>query len=124
MTAIYELIGGEPALITVVDDLYERILADPELVGFFTGTNLARLKGHQVEFFSTALGGPGPYTGAPMDQVHRGRGITLEHFTLVAGHLDAALRGAGVPDELVTQIMSAVAPLADDIVSGSVERSA
>jgi hemoglobin len=59
-----------------------------------------------------------------MDQVHRGRGITLEHFTLVAGHLDAALRGAGVPDELVTQIMSAVAPLADDIVSGSVERSA
>jgi len=118
MATIYESIGGEPALTTVVDDLYDRILADPQLAGFFTGTNLSRLKGRQVEFFSAALGGPGPYTGAPMDQVHRGRGITMEHFNLVAGHLDAALRAAGVPDDIVTQIIGAVAPLAGDIVSG------
>jgi hemoglobin len=124
MATIYELIGGEPALVAVVDDLYERILDDSRLAGFFTGTNLARLKGRQVEFFSAALGGPGPYQGAAMDQVHRGRGITMEHFSLVAGHLDAALRDAGVPDELVTEIMSAVAPLARDIVSGPVQQTA
>jgi hypothetical protein len=33
-------------------------------------------------------------------------------------HLDAALRAAGVPGEIVDQIIGAVAPLADDIVSG------
>ena len=44
-----------------------------------------RLKGKQVEFFAAALGGPEPYTGAPMKQVHQGRGITMLHFNLVAG---------------------------------------
>ncbi|MCP2170406.1 group I truncated hemoglobin [Goodfellowiella coeruleoviolacea] len=117
MTSIYESIGGQPALETVVDDLYVRILADPELVGFFTGVNLARLKGRQVEFFSAALGGPEPYRGASMRDVHRGRGIQQRHFELVAGHLVAALTSAGVPETTVSAIIALVAPLAGDIVT-------
>ncbi len=58
---------------------------------------MARLKGKQVEFFAAALGGPEPYSGAPMRQVHQGRGITMHHFTSVADDLAASLRGAGVP---------------------------
>ena len=42
----------------VVNDFYGRVLADEELAGFFSGTNMARLKGRQVEFFAAALGGP------------------------------------------------------------------
>lgn len=38
---------------------------------------MARLKGKQVEFFAAALGGPVAYSGAPMRQVHQGRGITM-----------------------------------------------
>ncbi|MEG8177914.1 group 1 truncated hemoglobin [Nocardia terpenica] len=115
---IYDAIGGQPALESVVEDFYVRVLADEQLAGFFTGTNMSRLKGRQVEFFAAALGGPEPYTGAPMKQVHQGRGITLDHFNLVAGHLTAALLAAGVPAETVTQIIATVAPLADDIASG------
>jgi hemoglobin len=117
MTTIYEQIGGAEALETVVDDFYDRVLADEELAGFFSGTNMARLKGKQVEFFAAALGGPDPYTGAPMRQVHQGRGITLHHFNLVAGHLTESLSVAGVPDGTVEQIIAAVAPLADDIAT-------
>jgi truncated hemoglobin YjbI len=51
-TNIYDSIGGEPALAAVVDDLYQRVTADPELAGFFAGTNMAKLKGRQVEFFA------------------------------------------------------------------------
>jgi len=51
------------------------VLRDAELGGFFGGTNMARLKGKQVEFFAAALDGPTPYTGASMRQVHQGRGI-------------------------------------------------
>jgi hemoglobin len=101
----------------VVADFYDRVLADDELAGFFTGTNVERLKGKQVEFFAAALGGPDPYTGAPMRQVHQGRGITVHHFNLVAGHLTATLSAAGVPDEIVGQIIGAVAPLADEIAT-------
>lgn len=114
---IYEQIGGHEALETVVEDFYVRVLADDELEGFFTGTNMSRLKGRQVEFFAAALGGPEPYTGAPMKQVHQGRGIMMKHFNLVAGHLTDSLKAAGVPDGTVTQIIGAIAPLAPEIAS-------
>lgn len=115
--SIYEQIGGREALETVVDDFYVRVLADEAASPFFTGTNMSRMKGRQVEFFAAALGGPDPYRGASMKQVHRGRGITRYHFDLVVGHLTAALTAAGVPSELVAQITAAVSPLADDIAS-------
>ncbi|QBI56516.1 group I truncated hemoglobin [Streptomonospora litoralis] len=117
--SIYERIGGHDALTVVVDDLYVRIMDDPKLAGFFTGTNLAKLKGRQVEFFSAALGGPDVYDGGPMGAVHRGRGIEQAHFDLVAAHLIDALKAAGVPGETVDEIVGVVAPLSDDIVGGS-----
>ncbi|UGT61653.1 group I truncated hemoglobin [Nocardia asteroides] len=115
---IFDRIGGYEALEAVVADFYIRVLADDRLAGFFTGVNLNRLRGRQVEFFATALGGPDPYTGAPMKQVHQGRGITLAHFGLVAGYLADALTDAGVSRELTEEIIAAVAPLAGDITSG------
>ena len=58
MSTIYAQIGGAEALEAVVEDFYDRVLRDAELAGFFSGTNTARLKGKQVEFFAAALGGP------------------------------------------------------------------
>ncbi len=117
MATNYEQLGGGEALESVVEDFYDRVLDDAELAGFFTGTNMSRLKGKQVEFFAAALGGPGPYTGAPMRQVHQRRGITPHHFALVAGHLSDSLRAAGVPARIVDEIIAVVAPLADDIAT-------
>lgn len=94
---IYDRIGGHEAIEVVVGDFYVHVLADDQLSGFFTGTDMNRRKGKQVEFFAAALCGPEPYTGAPMEQVHQGRGIAIHHFTLVA---------------------SAIAPLAPEIASG------
>lgn len=116
--SIYDKIGGHEAIEVVVEDFYVRVLADDELAGFFAGTNMSRLKGKQAEFFAAALGGPEPYTGAPMKQVHQGRGITMHHFSLVAGHLGDALSAAGVPSPTVTEILGLIAPLAADVASG------
>jgi hemoglobin len=119
-SSLYEIVGGEAALSLLVDDFYDRVLADPELRGFFVGTNMTRLKGRQVEFFAAALGGPVPYAGASLRDAHQGRGIEQKHFDLVAGHLVAALRAAGVPPDVVDQIAAAVSPLASQIVSSGV----
>jgi hemoglobin len=116
--SIYDKIGGYEAIEAVVEDFYVRVLADHQLAGFFAGTILNRRKGKQAEFLAAALGGPEPYTGAPMKQVHQGRGITMHHFNLVAGHLGDALTAAGARSETVTEILSAIAPLAPDIASG------
>ena len=119
MASIYEQIGGQDALITVVDDFYQRVLADPQLAGFFTGSNMSRLKGKQVEFFAAALGGPDEYSGLSIRDAHLGRGIKQVHFDLVAKYLSEALAGAGVPDATVETIIGVVATLSDDIVSSA-----
>jgi len=113
----YESIGGEPALVTVVDDFYERVLGDPQLAPFFAGANMPRLKGRQVEFFAAALGGPDAYQGASMRRVHVGRGIGQADFDKVAFHLAGALAAAGVPAETIAQIAETITPLANEIVS-------
>jgi hemoglobin len=124
-TAVYDKIGGHDGLEVVVEDLYARVLADDQLSGFFTGANMSRLKSQQVEFFAAALGGPEPYTGAPMKQAHQGRGITMHHFSLMAGHLGDALAAAGVGPATVTEILITVlAPLAPDIASGETKAAA
>jgi len=115
--SIYDKIGGESALVTVVDDFYERVFADAQLAGFFAGTNMARLKGRQIAFFAQALGGPDLYDGASMRDAHAGRGIAQRDFDKVALYLAESLRDARVPAELVSKIISAIAPLAHDIVS-------
>ena len=115
--SIYESIGGESALVVVVDDFYARVLADPQLAGFFAGANMPKLKGRQVEFFAAALGGPDVYQGGGMRKVHAGRGISQADFDKVAFHLTTALTAAGVPAETILAIAEAITPLADDIVS-------
>jgi len=115
--SIFDAIGGYEAIEIVVEDFYIRVLADDQLSGFFAGSNMNRLKGKQIEFFAAALGGPEPYTGAGMKQVHQGRGIMMSHFALVAGHLTDALFAAGVPQTTIDVIIGAIAPLAADIAS-------
>jgi hemoglobin len=115
--SIYEAIGGEPALVAVVDDFYDRVVGDPQLNSFFAGVNMPKLKGRQVEFFAAALGGPDVYDGPSMRDAHIGRGITQADFDKVAYHLTDALAAARVPAETIGQIAAAVTPLADEIVS-------
>jgi hemoglobin len=115
--SIYEAIGGEPALVAVVDDFYVRVLADPQLMGFFAGANMPKLKGRQVEFFAAALGGPDVYRGPSMREAHLGRGIGQADFDKVACHLTAALAAAGVPARTIARIAAAITPLSDDIVA-------
>jgi hemoglobin len=115
--SLYDAIGGEAALVAVVEDFYLRVSVDPQLSGFFAGVNMVKLKTRAVEFLTTALGGPGVYRGKSMRKVHAGRHISQADFDKIAFHLTLALAAAGVPAGTVVRITDAITPLADDIVS-------
>jgi hemoglobin len=115
--SLYEKIGGHDALEVVVEDFYCRVLDDDHLSSFYAGANMKRVKAKQVEFLTSVLGGPGPYTGRSMRQAHEGRGITMHHFAMVAAHLADSLCAAGLHPDTITEILHAVAPLAGEIAS-------
>ncbi len=118
---LYAQIGGHDALEVVVEDFYCRVLDDDQLAAFYAGSDMKCVKARQVAFLSAVLGGPEPYTGRSMRQVHEGRGITMHHFAMVAAHLADSLCAAGLHPDTITAILHAIAPLAGDIASEDIK---
>jgi hemoglobin len=81
--AVYDDIGGAPAVRAALNAFYSRVLADETLAPFFLGVDIERLKRVQQEFFATALGGPNAYSGRSLRDAHgrtRRRGLNGEAF--------------------------------------------
>ncbi|MEN3314648.1 MAG: hemoglobin [Acidimicrobiaceae bacterium] len=117
---IYEELGGAPAVAAVVEAFYERLLADPDLSGYFAGKDLTRLKAHQRALVTVALGGGSEtYTGRLMGPAHEGLEITDGAFDAVLDHLAAALDGAGAPTTTVAKVMAILEPLRSDVVQAA-----
>jgi len=123
-TTHYDRIGGEGAVRAAVDRFYERVLADPELNGFFKGVSMSRLKSHQFAFLSQALGGPKQYSGASMRDAHQRLAIEQQHFDGVAVHLVETLRELGVSEEIIATVGGALTPLSDQIVNTPARKAA
>ena len=114
--SVYAEIGGEAAIETIVEDFYDRVLADNRLVGFFEGMDMNELRTHQVQFISSVAGGPVEYTGDEMRAAHRHLDISEEDFDAVGTYLEQALRENGVDEENIEAIMSEVVALKDPIL--------
>lgn len=118
-STIYDEIGGEPALTAVVDAFYERLVADPDLMSYFDGRDMRRLKAHQRALVTVALGGTEEYTGRMMQPAHAGMAITHEAFDKVLEHLEAVLLGAGVAPVTAAKVLAILQPLRTDVVESS-----
>lgn len=112
----YDAVGGGPAVRVVVDDFYRRVLADPNLVGYFNGVDMAHVKRHQAALVSQVMGGPVVYEGRALREAHARLGVTDEAFDRVAVHLHGALSDAGAPGPIVDRTIEAVAATRGDIV--------
>lgn len=112
---LFERVGGEQVIAKLINQFYDRVVADPELKPFFTDTSMDKLRRMQREFFSAALDGPITYTGKPLSHIHHGRGITKHHFALYAGHLLETLQGLEIDDQDVQDIISRINTYADEI---------
>jgi len=113
---VYQEIGGREAVEAVVDDFYDRVLADERLVEYFEGMDMGELRSHQVQFISAVVGGPVDYDGRDMRAAHDHLDIDEEDFDAVGEYLEGALRDNGVADENVEAIMSEVAALKDPVI--------
>lgn len=121
--SIYDDIGGAAAVSAAVDDFYERVLADPALAPYFTGTDVKRLKAHQRSFIAAAIGGPEPYLGRNMAEAHAKLAIDPADFDRVVGHLVTTLDGLGVPAPTIGVIGEALAPLKEQIAPSPESRA-
>lgn len=114
---LYERLGGQEAITTVVDEFYDRVLADEELEQYFEHIDTDDLRDHQKDFISYVTGGYDDYEGPSMYRAHAHLDITDEAFDRVADHLDASLRACNVSENDRKELLAEVASLKDEIVT-------
>ncbi|GAA2897688.1 group 1 truncated hemoglobin [Streptomyces mexicanus] len=115
--SLYDQLGGEPAIATVVDLFYDKVLGDPALAAYFTGVDLDRLKHHQRRFIAQALGAARPYTGRSLRKAHEHLSVTEEAFGRVVEHLAASLAEAGADESAIGTVAQLLTPLREHIVT-------
>ena len=115
----YEKIGGGRAVSAVVGDFYDRVLADPALAPFFEDADMGPLRRHQTLLVSQVLGGPALYEGRELAEAHNGLDIGRGDFQAVVMHLVEALAYAGVPEDIVGRVVSALAAHEKDVVTAA-----
>ena len=116
---LFARLGGATAIANIVKDMYARVLADDELAHFFKDVDMDRLHRMQLEFITSALGGPVSYSGAELQQIHKGRGIQPHHFSKFVGHLADAMQDHSVSAADIDDMLGRMAMFRDKVVGGS-----
>lgn len=115
--SLYDRLGGQPAVVAVVDDFVANVAADKRVNRFFRKTNIANLKTRLVEQICQGTGGPCTYGGRSMKEVHKGMGITDAQFNYVVEDLQKTLNKFNVPAQEQGELMAILGPMRADIVT-------
>ena len=113
--SLFERIGGSEAIDSMVNEFYQRVMADKQLEPFFKHTDIDKLVAMQREFFTAALGGPLPYTGLPLYLAHQNKRIERKHFAAFVDHLLSTLKDKGVKEDEIGDIIARVNTYITDI---------
>jgi hemoglobin len=114
--ALYDRLGGKPAIQAVVDDFIGNVAADRRINQRFAGTNIPRLKTMLVDQICEASGGPCKYTGKNMIESHRGMNISDGEFNALVEDLAKSLDKFKVPAQEKNELLTALGGMKKDIV--------
>jgi hemoglobin len=113
---LYERLGGQPAIVAVVDDFVANIGADPRINGFFAKADPVRIKRLLVEQICAGTGGPCVYTGRSMQEAHHGMGVTDAAFNALVEDLVKTLNKFNVPQPEQQELLGVLGPMKAQIV--------
>jgi len=114
---LYDRLGGHDAIRAVVDDFYDRLIADPELGSFFDDADLEQLRRTQTDFLCEASGGPEIYVGPSVREAHLDVAFEPEHIKRAVELLYESLDEFDVGGEDADAVVGAVAQYEADLLA-------
>jgi hemoglobin len=118
--SLYKRLGGYDAIAAVTDDFIARLATDPQTSKFFLGfsdDSKKRIRQHVVDFLCQATGGPCIYLGRDMKTAHAGSRISDADWDAGIRALTATLDKFKVGQRERTDVLNALGPLKNDIVT-------
>ncbi|ADB63585.1 globin (plasmid) [Haloterrigena turkmenica DSM 5511] len=103
----------------VVDEFYDRIMADEQVADYFDDGDMQKQRAHQAQFISSVTGGPVKYSGGEMKTIHADMGITPSDFQAIATHFDGALVEFDVNEDDRQAVLEEIASSQEAIVTAA-----
>jgi hemoglobin len=114
---LYDRLGGQEGIRAVVDDFYDRLLADDELGPLFEDADLESLRETQTDFLCEAAGGPETYDATPVREAHLHVPFTPELIGRAVDLLYESLESFDVPEEDADAVVEAIAAYEADLLA-------
>jgi hemoglobin len=115
---LYDRLGGKDAITAVVKDFVEeRVAKDDRINAFFKNTDIADFESKLADQICWASGGPCTYTGKDMKTAHAGMNVKDADFNALVADLKASLDHFKVPAREQQELLGALAPMHDAIVT-------
>jgi hemoglobin len=116
-STLYERLGKREGIRAVVDDFYDRLLADEELAPFFADADVETLRRTQTDFLCEAAGGPETYDATPVREAHLDVPFEAAHIQRAVEHLSESLAAFDVPEDDAAAVIGAIAQYEDDLLA-------
>jgi len=123
--SLYDRLGGNAGLRRIVADFFQGLTSNPQLLHQNPQIAVAYAKADPekrdkrfADYLGVLAGGPGEYTGQPLDRVHAPMGITEADWTLGAQEIVRALNKNRVSKADQNELFALVEPLKPQIVQG------
>jgi hemoglobin len=114
--SLYNRLGGESGISTLVDRIVDQHLANPKVATRFEHGDITRARAMGKEFFAAGSGGPNPYTGKDMPEAHAGMNISDEEFLAVVDDMMAAMDELGHGQREKDEVLAIAYSLKDGII--------
>jgi two-component system chemotaxis sensor kinase CheA len=125
---LFERMGGQNTVDTLIDKFFDKVLADERVNMFFADVDTERLRNKEKSYWAFALGGEAQYTGKTLGEAHRAllsKGLAYKHFEAMIDIFNQTLCEMDIPDDLVQEICKTALSTRDEILgsaqAGSVE---
>ena len=115
--ALYQRLGGQSGLVTLMDDFMTRLLADKRMGPFFKDVDHQHVKEQLVAQFCEVSGGPCKLNGPDMKKAHSGFDVTKGDFNALVEVLQQSMDAQGIAFSTQNRLLAKLAPMHREIIN-------
>ena len=117
--SLFEQMGGQNTVDTLIDKFFDKVLADQRVSLFFEDVDTERLRNKEKSYWASALGEESQYMGKTLEEAHRGlldKGLNETHFEAMIELFNQTLCEMEIPGPLVQKICQIALSTRDQIL--------
>ena len=114
---LYQQLGGQSGLVTLMDDFMIRLLADKRMGPFFKDVDHKHVKAQLVAQFCEVSGGPCKLKGPDMKKAHSGMDVTKGGFNALVEVLQQSMDAQGIGFGTQNKLLARLAPMHREIIN-------